>query len=929
MKKKGVFLIYVLFTAVLISVFLITAVSDMHNSFFLTKKFTGENKAYWAAEAGMQYCEYKLKSDLGWPFFNAKNNNNNNIGTEKFGKFTIISSGDGDNGYYVHGKSDKEAEEFHIYFSKKQTPKGNGLISIVPESFPSDKLSYCSYTSMKKDDLHRTTNDERDINYSNSNFIVSTYPEHQAIITSPGIYIISDGRSGIYRAVLEKMYVVDSNNKFGGGLYSGGNINIDIKGQKSNFRVSQTSNSQPEVYCKKNMNLIRDNPNNEIKNDSFIQPCSIYGGTIYLGKQFRILDPINDSYNKSIDFEDDKNEDLFEKYQDFKKDGVNLDQYTSSNDISFPKLSWGKITDIKNRTIQDDEKNQIPSGTYVAIFEQDYDSYSLFRLNKDYTDENGKFKSKDFDADMEIAKRMVLEQIKDVRSENTVDPKPYKTRKGKWVDPKPYLTQQGIAEISALNSERGVILSLVSYLNGSEKITLKNDGKEVILGTTQGDTGIIASETTESDLFAIKTVGIENKDQEEKKKKEDDGKPVSKWKGTPTPIITLKDSVETTPIKIKNDGDSEKKNFFNLITLVGNVSIEKKTTTYKDENDVSQTKCETTINNIDFHIAKDTPTDLVFNKKNDGVSERKTMLEYTGEEQQYSGLVSGEDSVMLYSKGNVLINGKLSGNGQILSGENVYFKAGAQLNAKKGKDLKKNDDDGKLNSKIGIYSRGKVTMQEPDSIGSFDELHNSIKNSLEKLQGKEYEYYNFIVDTILEENVPVTKEAKSKIDSRLADKAPKSTSLKKLMKDYYGFSERESRDYLEEVVSKNLIYNHQNDRYKLAKDLKITSKNPSSFSGVIYSCGGFECNAGNNDVTINGILCTYGASNPDTDEPGSGVGFEFGSKKCLSGNPGGIEIKKCNNFSVVYNSTDLSDFLEICSGEKLPINLTCIYCNRL
>ena len=38
--KKGVFLIYVLFTAVLISIFLITAVSDMHNSFFLTKKFT-------------------------------------------------------------------------------------------------------------------------------------------------------------------------------------------------------------------------------------------------------------------------------------------------------------------------------------------------------------------------------------------------------------------------------------------------------------------------------------------------------------------------------------------------------------------------------------------------------------------------------------------------------------------------------------------------------------------------------------------------------------------------------------------------------------------------------------------------------------------------------------------------------------------------
>ena len=55
MRKKGVFLIYVLFTAVLITVFLLTAVTNIHNSYFITNKFTGENKAYWAAEAGLQF----------------------------------------------------------------------------------------------------------------------------------------------------------------------------------------------------------------------------------------------------------------------------------------------------------------------------------------------------------------------------------------------------------------------------------------------------------------------------------------------------------------------------------------------------------------------------------------------------------------------------------------------------------------------------------------------------------------------------------------------------------------------------------------------------------------------------------------------------------------------------------------------------------
>ena len=69
-KKKGVFLIYVLFTAVLISIFLLTAVSNMHNTVFMTTKFTGENKAYWATEAGLQYCKYKLKFSM--PFKKVK-----------------------------------------------------------------------------------------------------------------------------------------------------------------------------------------------------------------------------------------------------------------------------------------------------------------------------------------------------------------------------------------------------------------------------------------------------------------------------------------------------------------------------------------------------------------------------------------------------------------------------------------------------------------------------------------------------------------------------------------------------------------------------------------------------------------------------------------------------------------------------------------
>ena len=91
-NKKGMFLIYVLFTAVLITIFLLTAVGNLQNTYFQTKKFLGENKAYWVAEAGIQYCEYKLKTDLGWPFVNTRTTDNNQTGTETFGKFTVTSS---------------------------------------------------------------------------------------------------------------------------------------------------------------------------------------------------------------------------------------------------------------------------------------------------------------------------------------------------------------------------------------------------------------------------------------------------------------------------------------------------------------------------------------------------------------------------------------------------------------------------------------------------------------------------------------------------------------------------------------------------------------------------------------------------------------------------------------------------------------------
>ena len=109
-------------------------------------------------------------------------------------------------------------------------------------------------------------------------------------------------------------------------------------------------------------------------------------------------------------------------------------------------------------------------------------------------------------------------------------------------------------------------------------------------------------------------------------------------------------------------------------------------------------------------------------------------------------------------------------------------------------------------------------------------------------------------------------------------------------------------------------------------DIKITStRSSSSFSGLIYACGGFTCDAKESNVVINGTIVTYGAE-PSSSSPGSGSGLNKDNLLQLSA--GDIQINNCKDFSIIYNSTDFASFVSKYSSEK-PINLSNIYCNRL
>ena len=180
-------------------------------------------------------------------------------------------------------------------------------------------------------------------------------------------------------------------------------------------------------------------------------------------------------------------------------------------------------------------------------------------------------------------------------------------------------------------------------------------------------------------------------------------------------------------------------------------------------------------------------------------------------------------------------------------------------------------------------------------------------------------------------NSEVKDDDLSELSKSIAEEYKKPILLSKMMKKYYGFESREAEDYIQEIIERNCIYDESIKKYKLPEkedDIKIMSRNSSSFSGVLYACGGFKCDAEKNDIVINGSIVTYGAD-PKTNSPGSGSGLvSLSSSDMLNiSDYGNIEIYNCKDFSIVYDSSDFAAFVNKIS--KKPVNLSGIYSNKL
>ena len=237
-------------------------------------------------------------------------------------------------------------------------------------------------------------------------------------------------------------------------------------------------------------------------------------------------------------------------------------------------------------------------------------------------------------------------------------------------------------------------------------------------------------------------------------------------------------------------------------------------------------------------------------------------------------------------------------------------------------------------------------MGVPEGKENSNILKQQIKNVLEDISESNYETYSpsSMVTHVLYFNIKqsdlMSDSARYGVDEKLLPPAtppggpsggsnPNGNSshsngnhyitLSDYMTKYYGFSYREKQDYISNIVQNN-IYKNKNNYYKIVGKDDITIfdyQAPSGFSGIIYTCGNFKTNAINSDLTVNGIIVAYGGS------PG-----KSGSDGSPGKSGGNILLDGCKNFTLTYNSTDIDNIRRLCY-EAYPINLTCVYYNRL
>lgn len=829
MKKryKGIALLYVLFITALLTIYMSGSVQQLLQSVFITKKFTGSEKAYWASFAGQEYIKHKIYENISWP-------SNSHLGTEKYCDYSVKSEDTG-TGIKVHGISDDRTSEFYIFFSKEKhsmtTPEGETCTSIVPSSLP-DGITCCSYNTLTAGTSASGT--ER--------IQTSSDPSRIATISVPGIYIASEGISGAYKSTTEKLIITENSSLYSGGIYSGGDIAINLKGDAATMQLSKSSTAKPDIFCKGTFYVNRErNEDEEEPSAKKTFPVSLEEGTIYYKDKITIDDRANgENYSSNK---------MSSRTAFKRKYGLNIDRYSSSN--SFPEASWEAISRSAEKSI----KNEIPKGTYAAIFCEKEKKHLLYYIPADTSDpDEDTAKKATEEIAQNINRSIDLQELDHSATEAEIDQAVKAS----------YEKSQKIIEVKDKDkaenkNELGASIT-INTIKKQDKQPAKDNPSEDVMTVSYTPAIHMATDTKAADA------------------RDEEGRPI---KG-----ISF--------ISLINDGESlngfrESSKPFNFVF---NSNIKESESEHREKN---------------------------------GDKEIITLTkEFT------------KDPASLYCDGPVRINGMIKGEGQLFAGSSVYFESGSDLNVISESEKKIYGS----SNQIAIYAKGSVRMGFLESTTNTKLVNSKIKDAMAgKSSGSQHRLKQDILDTTV-------NFSQSELAEISGSNIKGSIRLRDFLKNYCGYSNDESQNLIGKTIENNMYvtshtgtgyaqghygwysYNYTYYMYHMPKDaskISVTPQAPSSFCGIIYTCGGFYANMQGNPMTINGAIVSYGGL-PGESLPGSGTGLSEDSLMGLS--PGSIKIDNCTSFNIIYDSDTMDAFLQNAETESMS-NLVTVYFNKL
>lgn len=793
---KGIFLICALFATTLISIFMIGAAKNLHESLFVVKKFLGERKAYWAAQAGQAYAIWRMHGDKSWPFSGTLKDND-------FGTYKVSESRIGDV-VKIHGKSGEGDSEFFIVFSNSKTPKGD-YSTIVPEGFEDDDdLRYFSYNTLS------SSGDSG--NYVSEIIETAEKPfSRKTVISRPGVYIAADGRSGAYRSALEKMVIIESSEQYTGGIYSGGDIEVNLKGENAIMSIVQASTGKPDVFCKGAFSVGRTSLNQASKKTKF--PVQLADGTVYYRSDVKIDDKVTNKVYSSMKSSDRNS--FKRKY------GLNIDKYSASNE--FPVADWNSITKKAKKNF----KLEIETGTYAAIYNNESEKYDLYYIEH---------YSRSEDAVDSIAEKL-NEMMPDGETGNS--------------------TETYLKKAFGQNSRRITDSKALSIE------TVESGGAKAPLIHVKDDVAV------KGDIEGLAFISID-RDGPRKATVEDTEPPADE---DPSPGTGQTDDPGGSYGRRSN----------------GYVASAQSLTLKFDSNEKEER--------------------LYQKKDNDEIEE---ISKFT------------KDPASIYCDGPITVKGRLKGEGQLFGGSSVTFDTGSDLNVISEESEKKYGS----SNQIAIYAKGSVRMGYIGMKSNMEMLYEKLKNCMSEKSGNST--YD-LERQVLNSKIQLTETDMSNLDP--SAKVKRNCTLEELMEKGYGYTERERSSMVRKSIESNMSTSRsRNNRtgmfvytYRLPKEdkIEVPEQSPSSFKGIIYTCGGFYANMEDYPLTLNGVIVSYGGD-PSLTLPGTGDGIDNSSLLGLE--PGSIKIDNCSNFTIIYDSTDLNAFI---TGHKENIikNFVTVYFN--